>query len=352
MAAEAEPPVLEITDYGKTYGAEAVLKGVSFSISRGEVVGLLGPNGAGKSTLIKALTGIIDADTGSVRFKGAEVKNLAGNLEVGVIHQDFGVIDEMTVLENMRLGVPPLRAVGPLLSLKREREAVRRALDRVSLDVSPDALAGTLAPAERAIMAVARMLDLGGELPDPRRGDGEPLASGRAASGRHAHRPYGRGGDDGPARHPQALGDHGVGRPGDRAHRRFGRARLGGEGAGGGDRHRPCAGRGARAGDRGRERVRGAPAIDRRAGHRRGRARAVRRRHRPGRTRDRGPATRRGGRLHRGGQLRHPGHRDGRHRTRRPLYGERVVHASARVALLPGNRETEGSFDDLPVART
>lgn len=154
-------PVLEIEGLCKSYGSSQVLRDASFKIERGQVVGLLGPNGAGKSTLIKSLTGVTDADRGIVRFMGKPVKNLAGQPEVGAIHQDFGVIDDMTVLENMRLGATPLKIAGPFLSLKQERAAVKQALERVGLDIPTDALAGSLAPAERAIMAVARTLDFG-----------------------------------------------------------------------------------------------------------------------------------------------------------------------------------------------
>ncbi|WP_259315653.1 ATP-binding cassette domain-containing protein [Capillimicrobium parvum] len=155
--------MLEVEGARKRYGATEVLKGVSFNVHRGEVVGLLGPNGAGKSTMIKTLTGVVDLDGGTIRFEGTPVKHLGAIPSVGVMHQDFGVIDEMTVLENMRLGVPALRSAGPLLSGKREREAVHRALGRVGLDVPLGALAASLSPAERAIMAVARLLDVGAQ---------------------------------------------------------------------------------------------------------------------------------------------------------------------------------------------
>ena len=89
----------------KSFGGTQALKGVSFEVRRGEIVALLGENGAGKSTLIKILSGIHKADSGAIAIDGAPY--LAGRRDsrhtVSFIHQDLGLIEWMTVAENVGL---------------------------------------------------------------------------------------------------------------------------------------------------------------------------------------------------------------------------------------------------------
>ena len=65
---------IEVKNISKSYGAQKALDNISFSISKGEIVGFLGPNGAGKSTLMKILTTYITADEGSAMVNGLDVK--------------------------------------------------------------------------------------------------------------------------------------------------------------------------------------------------------------------------------------------------------------------------------------
>ena len=82
-------------------------RGVSLSVGRGEVVALLGENGAGKSTLIKILGGVYPADGGAVSIDGKPYRHRAdargGRQRVAFVHQDLGLIEWMTVAENMAL---------------------------------------------------------------------------------------------------------------------------------------------------------------------------------------------------------------------------------------------------------
>ena len=66
-------PFLEIDDISKSFGGLKAVANVSFSMGRDEIVGLIGPNGAGKTTLLRLITGILKADSGSVRFKGKKI---------------------------------------------------------------------------------------------------------------------------------------------------------------------------------------------------------------------------------------------------------------------------------------
>ena len=150
-----------IKDLRKSFGRNEVLHGINLTIPSGEFVGLMGPNGAGKSTLIKILGGVYTRSSGEILYGGKPVASLAELPEVGFIHQDLGLIDDLSITDNLRLGEQPMRRFGPLLDRGREREASREALARVELDRDPDTLVADLSPAEKALVAVARLLSRG-----------------------------------------------------------------------------------------------------------------------------------------------------------------------------------------------
>lgn len=157
----ADPPVLAVRDLRKRFGPNQVLHGLGFDLRAGEFVGLMGPNGAGKSTLVKILAGVYTADSGTIEIDGTSVSSLAGRRDVGFIHQDLGLIDALPIVDNLRLGRPALRIAGTILAKGRELRSAREALDRVGLDTDPRTLVGTLSPGEKALVAVARLLDMG-----------------------------------------------------------------------------------------------------------------------------------------------------------------------------------------------
>ena len=104
----AADQALRFDDIVKTFGGTRALKGVSFTVGRGEVVALLGENGAGKSTIIKVLGGIVRSDSGQITIAGEPYRHKANargeRQAVAFIHQDLGLIEWMTVAENMSLG--------------------------------------------------------------------------------------------------------------------------------------------------------------------------------------------------------------------------------------------------------
>jgi len=156
--------LLEIKGLDKRFGETHALRGVTVTLREGEFVGLMGPNGAGKSTLIKILSGVHDADAGQIELSGRPVRNLAGRPEIGFVHQDLGLVDSMSVLDNLRLGAPPLRLLGPVLNRAKESASAQAALDRVDLAVGLSDLVGSLSAGEKALLAVARLLSLGARI--------------------------------------------------------------------------------------------------------------------------------------------------------------------------------------------
>lgn len=101
-------PILEIDSLICGYDGQAVIKDISLALQRGSVVGLVGPNGHGKTTLLRAISGLIKINSGSIRFKGEVVNGKDANqiVGMGIVHIPQGdlVFKEMTVEENLLMG--------------------------------------------------------------------------------------------------------------------------------------------------------------------------------------------------------------------------------------------------------
>jgi D-xylose transport system ATP-binding protein len=101
-------PLLELTGVSKRFGAVQALTSVDFELFSGEVVALVGDNGAGKSTLIKAISGILPIDEGSIQFEGNPVSlngpQAATSLGIATVYQDLALCDNLDVVGNLFLG--------------------------------------------------------------------------------------------------------------------------------------------------------------------------------------------------------------------------------------------------------
>lgn len=160
----SKTPRLTVTGLKKSFGSNQVLHGIDLAFEPGQFIGLMGPNGAGKSTLIKILDGLYSADEGAIRLDEEVVRNLGSRRECGFIHQDLGLVEEMSICENLRLGQRPMKLAGPILNLKREREAAAGAIARVGLDRDVETPVSALSPGEKTLVAVARTLDRGARI--------------------------------------------------------------------------------------------------------------------------------------------------------------------------------------------
>ena len=157
-------PDLQIRGLTKSFGGNVVLRGIDLTVRGGEFVGLMGPNGAGKSTLIKILDGVYTRSGGTILLGGQPVDSLAGHPEVGFIHQDLGLVDALSIADNLRLGERPLRLIGPILDRRAERESAERATARVGLSIPVDTPLGELTPGEKTLVAVARAFERGASI--------------------------------------------------------------------------------------------------------------------------------------------------------------------------------------------
>ncbi|MER7463149.1 sugar ABC transporter ATP-binding protein [Streptomyces sp. NPDC097981] len=156
-------PLVRMRGLRKRFGGTLALNAVGLDIHGGSVLALLGPNGAGKSTLIKVLAGVHRADEGEVTVAGHPLGSDAAHRAMSFIHQDLGLVEWMTVAENIALGTGYPRRRG-LISWRQTRERCAEALRIVAGHLAADARVADLAPAERSLVAIARGLAKQAEL--------------------------------------------------------------------------------------------------------------------------------------------------------------------------------------------
>jgi len=152
-------PFLAIRGLQKRFLGTRALDDVSLDLHKGEVHALLGENGAGKSTLIKILAGVYAADAGEFLLDGDTVRPAPGALPIAFIHQDLGLVDTMTVAENVALVAGYPRRAG-MIDWEAARRASVQALSLLDVSIEPDTKVGKLSAADKAIVAIARALTL------------------------------------------------------------------------------------------------------------------------------------------------------------------------------------------------
>ena len=124
------PDLVAVDWLVKRYGPRLAVRGVSFAIEEGEVIGLLGPNGSGKSTILRVLAGYLPPSAGSVRIAGVDVAadSLAARMQVGYVPEDAPLYDSMRVGEFLHF-MAAIKGVAP----RAARGAVNRAAERLEL---------------------------------------------------------------------------------------------------------------------------------------------------------------------------------------------------------------------------
>jgi len=149
--------MVQMNDVRMVYGnteAEA-LSGVSFTINEGEFVFLVGPSGSGKTTIIKLITGELSPTSGQITVNGFDMQGIKRRKlpKLGVIFQDFRLIDKMTVYENVAFA---MRVVGA--SNKEIRRRVPQVLELVGLVDREKRYPAELSGGEQQRVAIARAL--------------------------------------------------------------------------------------------------------------------------------------------------------------------------------------------------
>ena len=163
--------ILEVNDLRKSFGATQVLKGVSFSLERGEVLAIIGASGGGKTTLLRCLNFLEVADSGSISVAGTPVfeategqratVSSAAQSSFGLVFQQFNLFPQYSVMHNLTLA-PSLRAKrGSIKMTKEEIEAkATELLATVGLSEKANAYPCQLSGGQQQRVAIARALML------------------------------------------------------------------------------------------------------------------------------------------------------------------------------------------------
>jgi ribose transport system ATP-binding protein len=155
--------LIEISQLSKTFDSGRALDNADLSLRPAEIHGLVGQNGCGKSTLIKILSGFHEPDPGATcRFDGADLRlgdsGIAEQAGIHFVHQDLGLISELSVVENLALGAGYSTGRLGRIRWKNQVEVTARAMRNLGYDVDPKAEVGLLSPSECVGVAIARAL--------------------------------------------------------------------------------------------------------------------------------------------------------------------------------------------------
>jgi len=141
-------PAILVRDLHKDYGTTHAVRGISFSVNKGEIFGMIGPDGAGKTTTFQILAGVMEATSGVVEIFGQPARAMCS--QTGYLTQTFSLYPDLTVTENIRY-IGELRQVTPEMIAERGR----RYLEMFDMDRFTDRLAGQLSGGMKQKLALA-----------------------------------------------------------------------------------------------------------------------------------------------------------------------------------------------------
>jgi polar amino acid transport system ATP-binding protein len=159
MAWTPDQPLIGLRDVHKSFGAVAVLEGITFDVKKGEVICIIGPSGSGKSTLLRCINALVPIDKGSILVEGQEVHDpkldkLALRRKVGMVFQQYNLFPHRTALQNVMMA--------PVHVLKQDRREVedraRKLIKKVRLEGKESAYPGELSGGQQQRVAIARSL--------------------------------------------------------------------------------------------------------------------------------------------------------------------------------------------------
>lgn len=157
---------VELNHIRKEYGPVIANDDISVAVRRGSVMCLVGENGAGKSTLMNILYGLEPPTSGEIKVWGKPVRFRSSrdaiHLKIGMVHQHFMLVNELSVLENIILGMEPVKGIS--LDYKKARKDVLELEKRFGMEVPLDALAGSLAVGLQQKVEILKILYRGAEI--------------------------------------------------------------------------------------------------------------------------------------------------------------------------------------------
>lgn len=158
-----QEPMLHCEGISKAFGANAVLRGVSFSLDRGEVLALVGENGAGKSTLMNILSGGLRFDSGTIRLEGHDYSPSgpaeAARSGVSIAHQETALMPDLSVAENVFFNREPRNRLG-LIRQRAMHDQCKALFSELGFPIDPKRMGFDLSAAERQLVEMVKAVEL------------------------------------------------------------------------------------------------------------------------------------------------------------------------------------------------
>ena len=156
--------MLEIKNIKKSFSKKRVLKGISLTVEKGDIIGIIGPSGCGKSTLLRAINYLAPPDDGSIVFEGNKIEAKSNLIsirrKIGMVFQQFNLFENMTILENIILS--PVET-----EIMTKNEAIKEAkqfLKKIDLIDKKDFYPSQLSGGQKQRIAIIRSLMMKPEL--------------------------------------------------------------------------------------------------------------------------------------------------------------------------------------------
>jgi len=157
--------VLKVVNLRKKFGENEVIKGVNFSVNRGETKVVIGPSGAGKSTMLRCINRLVEPDDGKVYFNGIDITSKDVDIrkirsKIGFVFQHFNLFKHLTALDNVKLGLKVVKKMNDKDATERALEALRA----VKLEDQAHKYPAQLSGGQQQRVAIARALAMDPEI--------------------------------------------------------------------------------------------------------------------------------------------------------------------------------------------
>lgn len=158
--------VIEMNHIKKHFGKVKAVNDGNFNLIKGEIHSLIGENGAGKSTMMKLLYGMYPITSGQIKINGEQIDKLSPSDAIahgiGMVHQEFMLVDNLTVMENIILGFEP--RAGFKIDYKKAREEIEEYINKYNMDVQLNKKVGQISVGEAQRVEIIKTLIRGADI--------------------------------------------------------------------------------------------------------------------------------------------------------------------------------------------
>ena len=158
--------VVEMKNIVKSFGEVRAVQDGEFTLTKGEIHSLIGENGAGKSTMMKLLYGMYPIDSGEIKVKGVLMGKMDPKIAIqngiGMVHQEFMLVNDLTVLENVILGFEPKK--GLKIDFEKARKEIQHFIDQYNMEIQLDKKVSQISVGEAQRVEIIKTLMRGADI--------------------------------------------------------------------------------------------------------------------------------------------------------------------------------------------